>query len=290
MGKATLTGRKRYTDGKTIKYFVPGEQPECWFEGTPEETLKRQSAATQNMWKNDEFRNKQATSRATDEYRDKISGISKQSWEIDRDTRCKAISVGQKQRYASEEERRKASERVSALWQDPTYRDAQTDALQQSHKDLYSEHPEYLDRISLGNKKAWGDNKESILTKQFNTKTKNNSWNSSAPEDAYYEYLVSIYGADDIVRQYRDSRYPFYCDFYIKSEDKFIEYQGTWTHGGRPYDPDDVECEYQLNAWRIKAETSPFYKTAIKVWTETDPLKMKTAKKNNLNIEFIYQD
>lgn len=169
MGKATLTGRKRYTDGKTTKYFVPGEQPDGWIQGTPEDTLKRQSLATQKMWSDDEFRNKQTATRASDEYKNKISDINKHSWEIDRDKRCQSISVAQKKRYSSDEERQKASDRVTALWKDDTYREKQTLALQKSHKDLYSEHPEYLDKISASNKKAWSDDKESILAKQYNT-------------------------------------------------------------------------------------------------------------------------
>jgi len=47
-------------------------------------------------------------------------------------------------------------------------------------------------------------------------------------EDNYYDELIAIYGANDIIRGYRDIRYSnngykFQCDFYIKSEDLFIE-------------------------------------------------------------------
>ena len=54
---------------------------------------------------------------------------------------------------------------------------------------------------------------------------KNNSYGKSREEDNYYKQLLSIYSSEDIVRQYYDKeRYPFHCDFYIKSEDLFIEF------------------------------------------------------------------
>ena len=48
---------------------------------------------------------------------------------------------------------------------------------------------------------------------------------------------------------------------------------------------DDIEI---LNKWEIKAETSKFYRSAIKNWTITDPLKRKTAKDNKLNYLEIF--
>ena len=53
--------------------------------------------------------------------------------------------------------------------------------------------------------------------------------------------LISVCGEDDIIRQYNSERYPFSCDFYIKSLDVFIEYQGFWSHNVHPYNPDSEE-------------------------------------------------
>ena len=65
---------------------------------------------------------------------------------------------------------------------------------------------------------------DSIKVKINDTKRLNHTFNSSKPEDDYYQALVLEYGADDIERQYnKDPRYPFACDFYIKSLDIFIE-------------------------------------------------------------------
>lgn len=60
--------------------------------------------------------------------------------------------------------------------------------------------------------------------KERETKLRNKSFAKSKPEDELYEKLKEIYGNDNVLRNYRDKqRYPFNCDFYIKSSDMFIE-------------------------------------------------------------------
>ena len=111
----------------------------------------------------------------------------------------------------------------------------------------------------------------------------------SKPEHNFYLHLVETYGEDNVKRQYFDKeRYPFKCDFYIVSEDKFIEYHGTWTHGGHPFDSTDESDIAKLNEWMEKSKTSKYYKNAIYTWTDLDVRKLETAKKNNLNFEVIY--
>lgn len=112
----------------------------------------------------------------------------------------------------------------------------------------------------------------------------------SKKEDRYYNYLVSIYGADDVVRNYKCERYPFFCDFYIKSKDLFIECNFHWTHGPKPFDVNDFECQHILDKWKEEAEEkdSKYIRQAIHIWTELDPLKRETARKNNLNYEEIF--
>ena len=96
------------------------------------------------------------------------------------------------------------------------------------------------------------------------------------------------YGEDDVIRQYRDDRYPFDCDFYIPSEDLFIEINKHWTHGGKPFDELDLNDISKLEDWQERAKTSRFYKNAIYVWTNLDVRKQKCAKENNLNYKVIY--
>ena len=118
------------------------------------------------------------------------------------------------------------------------------------------------------------------------TMLRNNSFKQSKTELMLLDYLKSEY--PDLIYQYKDKeRYPFKCDFYIPSLDLFIEYNGYWTHGLHPFNPLNKEDNLKLLKWKTKE--SKQYKTAIKVWTITDPLKRETAIKNNLNfIEFWY--
>lgn len=129
----------------------------------------------------------------------------------------------------------------------------------------------------------------STISKRFETMKSRNTLNSSIAESIYFVYLKQLYSEDDIIRQYKDDRYPFACDFYIKSEDRYIELNLHWTHGGRPYDPNDEECQEQLAIWQEKAKTSQFYKNAIETWTVRDVVKRNCAKENNLNYIIIYK-
>lgn len=138
----------------------------------------------------------------------------------------------------------------------------------------------------------WSAEKKSIiLSKQYKTKKENNSFNTSKIEDKYYLFLIDKYGKEDVHRQYStDSRYPFNCDFYIKSKDLFIELNLSWTHGGHPYNKDNEEDILKLNLWKEKAEVSEYYKNAIETWTSRDIKKHEAVKKNNLNYIEYYNE
>lgn len=109
------------------------------------------------------------------------------------------------------------------------------------------------------------------------------SSSKSKAEDVIYEELCCIYGKNNIIRQYKSSVYPFHCDFYIQSEDLYIEYQGSWTHGNMPYIEGDTACVKQLQQWEEKALNSEYYKDAIETWTYRDVIKRETARKYKLN-------
>lgn len=129
------------------------------------------------------------------------------------------------------------------------------------------------------------------LEKRYNTHRKNKSFKSSAPEQNYKLYLENKYGAEDVCYQYStDPRYPFNCDFYIKSLDLFIELNIHWTHGGHLYDPQNPADVEKLATWEEKALTSDFYKNAIETWTLRDVEKHTWAIKNNLNYKVIYKE
>lgn len=118
----------------------------------------------------------------------------------------------------------------------------------------------------------------------------NKTFNSSKPEEDFYQALLLLFPKEDIKRQYRDSRYPFNCDFYIYSLDLFIELNLSWTHGGHKYDK-KAKCDQLKEAfWREKAKTSKYYKLALDTWMHRDIIKIHTAKLNKLNYLMAYNN
>lgn len=143
--------------------------------------------------------------------------------------------------------------------------------------------------IALKGKKLPPDKLIIKTTKQYLTRRNNNTFNTSSSENKLYEQLLKEHNSKTIYRNYKDDkRYPFYCDFYIKEDDLFIELNAHWTHGGMPYDPNNAKCQEQLEKWQEKAKTSKFYENAIYTWTVRDVKKQQCAKENNLNYKVIY--
>lgn len=109
----------------------------------------------------------------------------------------------------------------------------------------------------------------------------------SKDEDYIYDKLKEKYG--EVKRQYKDEdRYPWECDFYIPSEDMFIEYLKHWTHGRRVYDPEDPECQADVEWLKSKASDNEFYQRCLDQWTIKDPEKMEVAKEAGLNLFIFY--
>lgn len=137
--------------------------------------------------------------------------------------------------------------------------------------------------------KSWyHENSDEFKRKEIETKKKNHTTSSSEPEEIYYKLLCDKYGEHDVIRQYKESRYPFFCDFYVKSLDLFIELNFFWCHGGHEFNPNSPQDLEKLAEWQEKAKTNDYYLRAINCWTVSDPLKIKTAKDNNLNYIYIY--
>lgn len=68
-----------------------------------------------------------------------------------------------------------------------------------------------------------------IIEKKYATYKRNGSYFKSGPEDAYYDQLCARYGVDDIERQIRVNKWSI--DFYIKSIDTHIQFDGVYWHG-----------------------------------------------------------
>lgn len=138
---------------------------------------------------------------------------------------------------------------------------------------------------------------EKVVEKRNNTKRKNNTFRGSKDEEEFYNLLLQKFKKEDIERQYSDERYPFPCDFYIKSLDLFIELNLFWVHGGHPFNPLDEEDCLQLEKIKSKKkiyinskgkEHKNSYYMAEVTWAVRDPLKLKTALINKLNYTAIY--
>lgn len=130
----------------------------------------------------------------------------------------------------------------------------------------------------------------SAKQKQNQTRKLNKSYSKSNYQQNYYKQLCLKYGEDNVIRQYFDKqRYPFKCDFYIKPQDLFIQLNGTWVHGKKPFDLNDQECLKTLQFWKEKAKTSKYYQFAIYNWTDLDVRKLQTLRKNKLNFLFVYK-
>lgn len=128
-------------------------------------------------------------------------------------------------------------------------------------------------------------NDDAVQQKIIQTKKERGTLNSSKAEKNAYAMLVDKFGESDIEVQYKsDSRYPYACDFYIKSMDLFIELNATWLHGFHWFDETNENDLLQLQHLMEKAEQGkPMYNRAIYVWTYDDLRKRNTAIQNNLN-------
>ena len=152
----------------------------------------------------------------------------------------------------------------------------------------YSKTQEYKDRVKQTSNKKYGVSNYSktrfFLDKQYQTKKTNNTFNTSKIEEDFAKWLDD--NGIKYIRQYRSDKYPFNCDFYFPDKDLYFEVQGSWVHGGHPYDENDENDLKKLNEWKDK--NTGFYDNAIETWTNRDPLKRQIAKENNLNWHEIF--
>lgn len=139
----------------------------------------------------------------------------------------------------------------------------------------------YTQTEEFKNKVDW---KEANI-KQIKSKKKNGTLNTSKPENQSYQILKEKY--KDIIQQYISNEYPFNCDFYIPSLDLYIECNYHWTHGGHPFNENNLEDQIKLDKWKNK--NSKFYNNAIYVWTDLDVRKRNIAKENNLNYVEVWK-
>lgn len=146
--------------------------------------------------------------------------------------------------------------------------------------------PEHREALASGLVKKYGvpfaTMDRGTMQKAYRTKKLNNSFNTSKPEEELYALLCTRYGAENVKRQYKDpDRYPYLCDFYIVTEDLFIELNASWTHGGHWFDANNQSDVLKLQSWKDKG--GPYYGSAVRMWSVRDPEKRACAEKNRLN-------
>ena len=103
---------------------------------------------------------------------------------------------------------------------------------------------------------------------------------ASDAERIVFQYLVDKFGKQDVYYQYGvhpyDARYPYPCDFYIKSLDLFIELNVHYSHGSHWYDesnPDDrLRVKNLLETNNVKNVKS------VKTWHDIDIEKRNVAR------------
>ena len=147
-------------------------------------------------------------------------------------------------------------------------------------------------------KRKWIEKCRMVQTKEVqqrisDTKRRNNSFHISSWEAMLTKKLSNLF--PDLKTQYKDKRYPFHCDFYIPSLDLFIECNFHWTHGRRPFNPNNEKDMEQLRHWEELGRSATsvrdkgqYYKNAITTWTDLDVRKRTIAEQNGLNYLVFY--
>ena len=80
---------------------------------------------------------------------------------------------------------------------------------------------------------------------------------SSKAEKKYLELFVEAFGESSIhYQKIHQQKYPFNCDFYIKSLDLFIECNFHWTHGSHYFNPQSQQDIEKRNIWLEKSKKS----------------------------------
>ena len=152
---------------------------------------------------------------------------------------------------------------------------------------------EIKEKIKQTNLKKYGveypvQSKE-ILDKIFITKKENGTSCSSQIEQDFKQWLID--NNIEFDHQHHDDNYPFDCDFYFPKTNSYLEIQGSWVHGPRPYNENNANDIDLLNKWKSKINENDkhsFYETAIYTWTERDVKKRQWAKDHNLNWSEVF--
>ena len=111
----------------------------------------------------------------------------------------------------------------------------------------------------------------------------------SLPEQKLYKLLVKKYGKDDVLVNHKDDiLYPWKVDFYVKSRNLFIEYNGFYTHHDCWYN--GKSKTHRDLKYMLENSDKYGYNKKYKTWIVSDVEKRKTAKRNNLNYVVLWNE
>lgn len=109
-------------------------------------------------------------------------------------------------------------------------------------------------------------------------------FNQSSYELMVFCELVERFGKHDVWYQYGlhpyDERYPYSCDFYIKSLDLFIEVNAHYSHGNHWYDATNHEDVARRT--HLLESNSRKSRMAVKTWCVSDVEKRTKAKSSGI--------
>lgn len=160
--------------------------------------------------------------------------------------------------------------------------------LKEFHKNE-KKHKKWKENVGLANKSKPKSKIEEGKNKEWETKIKNGTINTSSCETRLKKWFIE--NSIEFYQNYnKDHRYPYHIDFYLPKYDLFIEIQAHWTHGLHKYNENDENDIKKLEIWKEKSKHSDFYKSAIKIWTIKDEEKRNIAKNNNIKYLEIFSN
>ena len=118
---------------------------------------------------------------------------------------------------------------------------------------------------------------------------KHGTFNTSLDEKLLLDIFKNIFNENDILINYKSELYPYKCDFYIKSLDLYIEYQGSMYHNLHLFNFDNDKNELYDILKKCSINKIPNrYNSLIDTWVHRDVNKWEIACINNIKMLFIY--
>ena len=90
------------------------------------------------------------------------------------------------------------------------------------------------------------------------------------------------------IQEYKDSLYPYFCDFYLPEYNMYVELNGHFVHQKHLFNENNLDDVVTLSKYNVLAKTSSFYAKVVHIWTVVDVEKYKVAKENNLNYVLLW--